>query len=60
MNQSLHDIFGNRDSFGRIGKWATELLEYVINFERRITIKSQTLVDFMAEWMEHQSQVDIV
>jgi hypothetical protein len=25
-NQSLNDIFGNRDSFERISKWATELL----------------------------------
>jgi hypothetical protein len=56
----LHDIFGNRDSFGRIRKWAIELLEYVINFERRITIKSQILVNFMAKWMEPQSQVDIM
>jgi hypothetical protein len=26
-NQSLNDIFGSRDSFGRISKWALELLE---------------------------------
>jgi hypothetical protein len=51
-NQSLHDIFGNRDSSGRIGKWVTELSEYVINFKRRNTIKSLILVDFMAEWTE--------
>jgi hypothetical protein len=25
MNQSLHDIFGNRDNSGCIRKWATEL-----------------------------------
>jgi hypothetical protein len=60
MNQPLHDIFGIRDRFGRIRKWVTKLLEYVINFERRSTIKSQILVDFMAEWMEPRSQVDIV
>jgi hypothetical protein len=60
MNQPLHDIFGNRDSSIRIGKWATERSEYVINFERHNTIKSQILVDFVAEWMEPQSHVDIV
>jgi hypothetical protein len=51
-NHPLHDIFGNRDSSGRIGKWVTELSEYVINFKRRNTIKSLILVDFMAEWTE--------
>jgi hypothetical protein len=51
-NQPLHDIFGNRDSFGHIRNWATELSEYVINFKRRTTIKSQILADFMAEWTE--------
>jgi hypothetical protein len=35
-------------------------LEYVINFERRSIIKSQILTDFMIEWMEPQSQVNIM
>jgi hypothetical protein len=39
-NQPLNDIFGNRDSSGRISKWAMELLEHVIDFEKRNTIKS--------------------
>jgi hypothetical protein len=51
-NQSLHDIFGNRDSSGRISKWATELLEYVVDFEKHSTIKSQILSDFVVEWTE--------
>jgi hypothetical protein len=59
-NHPLHDIFGNRDSSGRIGKWVTELSEYVINFKRRDTMKSLILVDFVAEWTEPQSQVDIM
>jgi ribonuclease HI len=58
--QPLHDIFHNRDSSGRIGKWVTELSKYVIDFERRIAIKSQILADFMVEWTELQSQVDTV
>jgi hypothetical protein len=57
-NQSLHDIFGNRDSSGRISKWATELLEYVVDFEKHSTIKSQILSDFVVEWTEAQSQTD--
>jgi hypothetical protein len=60
MNQPLHGIFGNKDGSRHIRKWVTELSEYIINFERRNTIKSQILVDFVAERTEHQSQVDIV
>jgi hypothetical protein len=60
MNQPLHDIFGNRDSSRRIGKWAIELSEYVINFKRRNTIKSHILANFMAKWTKPQSQVDIM
>jgi hypothetical protein len=40
MKHLLRDILGSRDSSKRIRKWATELSEYVINFERRSTIKS--------------------
>jgi ribonuclease HI len=58
--QVLHNIFHIRDSSRQIGKWATKLSEYIINFERRSAIKLQILVDFVAKWMEHQSQVDIV
>jgi hypothetical protein len=60
MNQLFHDIFGNRDSSGCNGKWVIELSEYLINFERRNALKSQILVDYVAEWTEAQSQVDIV
>jgi hypothetical protein len=48
----MNDIFGNRDSSGRINKWAMELLEHVVDFEKRSTIKSHILVDFVAKWME--------
>jgi hypothetical protein len=51
-NQSLNDIFGNRDSSGRISKWAMELSEHIIDFKKRSAIKSQILADFVAEWME--------
>jgi hypothetical protein len=42
-NQPLNDIFGNRDSSGRISKWAAELLEHVVDIEKRSAIKSQIL-----------------
>jgi hypothetical protein len=34
-NQPLNDIFSNIDSSLRISKWATELSEYVVDFEKR-------------------------
>jgi hypothetical protein len=39
MNQPLNDIFDNKDSSERINKWAMELLEHVIDFEKRSAIK---------------------
>jgi ribonuclease HI len=46
----LHDMFENKEAIGRIGKWATELAEHVINFVSRSAIKSQVLADFIAHW----------
>jgi hypothetical protein len=51
----LNDIFRNRDSSGRIGKWAMELSELVIDFEKRSAIKSQVLADFIADWTKPSS-----
>jgi hypothetical protein len=39
-NQSLNEIFGKRDSSKRISKWAMELLEHVIDFEKHSVVKS--------------------
>jgi hypothetical protein len=46
----LRDMFGNKESTGRMGKWATELAEHVINFIACSAIKSQLLADFVADW----------
>jgi hypothetical protein len=51
---SLGDILRNQDATGRISKWAVELDSLNIDFKPRTTIKSQALVDFMAEWRENQ------
>jgi ribonuclease HI len=51
---SLADILHNQDTTGRISKWAVELGALSINFKPRTAIKSQALVDFMAEWSENQ------
>jgi hypothetical protein len=57
-NQPLHDVFRNRDNFGRIGKWATKLLEYIVDFEKRSAIKLQILANFVVDWTEPRSQAD--
>jgi hypothetical protein len=57
-NLSLNDIFSNRDSSERTSKWAMELSEYIIDFEKRSAIKSQVLADFVAEWMEPGSATE--
>jgi hypothetical protein len=52
-SQPLNDIFRNRDNFERIiSKWAIELSEHVVDFEKHSAIKSQILADFVAEWTE--------
>jgi ribonuclease HI len=50
----LVDILRNQDATGRISKWPVELGALNIDFKPRTTIKSQALVDFMAEWRENQ------
>jgi hypothetical protein len=54
MDFLLADILHNQDATGRISKWAVELGALSIDFKPRTTIKSQALVDFMAEWRENQ------
>jgi hypothetical protein len=57
-NQPLKHIFGNHDSSGRVGEWAMELSEYVIDFEKRVAMKSQVLADFIADWTELSSYTE--
>jgi hypothetical protein len=45
----LGDILQNQNATGRISKWAVELGALNIDFKLRKAIKSQALVDFMAE-----------
>jgi hypothetical protein len=54
MNFLLVDILHNQDATGRISKWVVELGTLSINFKPRTPIKSQALVEFMAEWRENQ------
>jgi len=50
----LADILHNRDATRRISKWAVELGALKIKFQPKTAIKSQALVDFLAEWWENQ------
>jgi hypothetical protein len=44
----------NQDATRRISKWAVKLGTLNIDFKPHTTIKSQALVDLMAEWQENQ------
>jgi hypothetical protein len=59
-NKPLNDIFENCYSLERIGKWEMELLEHVIDCEKRSAIKSQVLVDFIADWTEPSSYTESI
>jgi hypothetical protein len=50
----LADILHNRNATRRISKWAVELGALTLDFKPQTAIKSQVLVDFMAEWRENQ------
>ena len=53
----LGDILRNKETNGRIIKWAIKLSTYSIEFRSRPTIKSQALADFIAEWIEIQEPI---
>ena len=50
----LRDIIRNRDAVGWISKWTLELMGHDMRYIPHTTIKSQALVDFVAEWTEVQ------
>jgi hypothetical protein len=50
----LSEIIGCKDATGRVAKWAIELAAHTIQYNPRMTIKSQILADFFADWGENQ------
>lgn len=50
----LGEILHNRDATGISSKWAVELGALTLSFKPRTVIKSQALVDFIADWTENQ------
>jgi hypothetical protein len=49
MNQPLNDLFTNKGASTLTIKWAAELSDYAVDFERRSAIKSQVLIDFVVD-----------
>jgi hypothetical protein len=49
-SQPMKDIMRNREATGRVGKWATELNEFTIDYVHISLIQSQALADFIADW----------
>ena len=50
-SQPLKDIMRNKETIGRVGKWAAELNEFCIDYVHRSSIQSQALADFIVDWM---------
>ena len=50
----LGEVIHKCDATGRISKWALELMVHDIIYVPRTAIKSQALMDFVAEWTEVQ------
>ena len=54
VSAPLGDVVQNHDASGRMAKWATKLMGCHITYVPRTAIKSQVLVDFIAEWTKVQ------
>jgi hypothetical protein len=51
----LSNILNNLEATGRVSLWGIELSPLDITYEKRKTIKSHILPDFIAEWLELQN-----
>jgi len=54
-NHPLKEVLQSCRSPGRLGKWTAELSQHYIKFEKRTSIKTQVLADFIADWTPPQS-----
>ena len=52
MDSSIRVILHRPDTSGRLMKWAIELSEFDIEYQSRMTIKGQVLIDFVVERSE--------
>ena len=60
MSFPLGEVVQSQDATGRTAKWALELMDQGITYASRTAIKSQVLVDFVAEWTEVQMPPAVV
>jgi hypothetical protein len=51
-DRPLARVHQNREANGRIAQWVVEIGQYDIEFIPRGAIKSQALIDFIAEWTD--------
>jgi hypothetical protein len=51
-NHLLARVLQTKEAMGRIAQWAMEVGQYDVEFVPRRVIKSQALIDFIAEWMD--------
>jgi hypothetical protein len=58
-SQPLKNIMSNKEAIGRIGKWAAELNEFIIDYVHRSSIQSQALVDFIVDWTPRAQEEEI-
>jgi ribonuclease HI len=50
----LSEIIGCKDATSRVARWAIKLAAHTIQYKPTTMIKSQIIVDFFADWGEHQ------
>ena len=50
MDQPLRNVIHIPRASGRLIKWGIELGEFNVKYKPRLTIKDQTLVDFVVEY----------
>jgi ribonuclease HI len=58
-SQPLKDIMRNIEATRRIGKWATELNKFTIDYVHGSLIQSQALADFIADWTPGAQEEEI-
>jgi hypothetical protein len=58
-SQPLKDNMRNREATGRIGKWATELNEFTIDYVHRSSIQFQALANFIVDWTLRAQEEEI-
>nr|ABF96190.1 retrotransposon protein, putative, Ty3-gypsy subclass [Oryza sativa Japonica Group] len=54
----LGEVVRNKDVVGRIAKWVVELSQFDVHFVPRTAIKSQVLIDFVADWTMPDNKSD--